>query len=60
MKSISSETSEKYSIGNSSHSSFISKLPAICFGEFLGVFLLVFIGISSVAIDTLFHAFGGL
>lgn len=48
------------SVRNTFDSSLITKLPAVCLGEFLGVFLLVFIGISAVAVDTMFHAFGGL
>jgi len=33
---------------------------AICFGEFLGTFLLVFVGTSIVAVSVLFNAPGGL
>jgi glycerol uptake facilitator protein len=32
----------------------------VCFGEFLGVFILVFFGISSVAAAVLFNAFSGI
>lgn len=45
---------------NLSKIGFISKLPAICFGEFLGVFLVVFLGTSAVTVSTIFHAFSGL
>ncbi len=36
------------------------RLWAVCFGEFLGVFLLVFFGTTSVAVAILFNAFSGL
>lgn len=36
------------------------KLPAVCFGEFLGVFLMVFFCTSAVAAAVLFNAFSGL
>lgn len=36
------------------------KLAPVCFGEFLGVFILVFFGINTVAVAVLFNAFSGL
>lgn len=38
----------------------MKNLSAVCFGEFLGVFILVFFGISTVACAILFNAFSGL
>jgi len=38
----------------------MKRLLPVCFGEFLGVFILVFFGISTVAVTVLFNAFSGL
>ena len=38
----------------------MTSLAPVCFGEFLGVFILVFFGISTVAAAVLFNAFSGL
>ncbi len=38
----------------------MNSLTAVCFGEFLGCFILVFFGISTVATAIVFNAFSGL
>ncbi len=38
----------------------MKRLAAVCFGEFLGVLLLVFLGTSAVAVAVIFKAFSGL
>ncbi len=45
---------------NLSEISLVSKLPAVCIGEFVGVFLLVFLGTSAVTVATIFNAFNDL
>jgi glycerol uptake facilitator protein len=38
----------------------MKNLSAVCFGEFMGVFILVFFGISTVTAAVIFNAFSGL